>query len=135
MIAKKKKICKECGKETYIFSKGRCKSCSTKVSSPEAIRKKEEKTKRTKELHEFMYNWWLSWKHRNCQACGIKLPHEFSTANVDHLLGKKKYPELAFELNNLFLVCLDCHGLKEMGYPKDNHKAAIERAKVFFGKV
>jgi hypothetical protein len=30
MITKKKKICKDCGAETYIFSKGLCKACSVR---------------------------------------------------------------------------------------------------------
>ena len=30
MITKKKKICKDCGAETFIFSKGLCKACSVR---------------------------------------------------------------------------------------------------------
>ena len=30
MIPRKKKTCKECGKEDYIWSKGRCKPCASK---------------------------------------------------------------------------------------------------------
>ena len=30
MILRKKKICSVCGKETYIFSKGRCEGCAKK---------------------------------------------------------------------------------------------------------
>ena len=48
MITPKKKICSECQKESYIFSKGRCKPCAAKsYGKPKAISDKREKELKT----------------------------------------------------------------------------------------
>ncbi len=122
-MIKKKKICSFCKQEKYIWSKGKCKECTT-------YKKHTNKKFDTKELHNFMYEWWKTFgNYKHCMACNSLLPIDFSTANVDHLLPKNKYPELAFNTDNFFLVCFECHNLKEMGYPKEKHKYAIDKIK------
>ena len=80
----------------------------------------------TKKLHEFMKEWWESFgKYKKCMACSKLLPIDFSTINVDHLVSKKVYPQFAFDVNNFYLCCGDCHHAKELGFPKEHHKQAI----------
>lgn len=143
MIRQKKKICIKCGNETYIFSKGRCRSCTPnksikksynhikKISEKGKI-KKEAKTIRTKEIHQSMYNWWLKQEKNQCMSCGCKLPNEFHTWMVDHKIMKSKHPELALEEENFFLCCLSCHSSKENGFPSVIHKKAIDETKLKF---
>jgi ribosomal protein L37E len=45
MIERRKKICSVCGKESYIFSKGRCKSCSQKAYAKTAQNRSETTVK------------------------------------------------------------------------------------------
>jgi len=111
----------------------RSKKAINKISEKQKL-KNAEKSIKTKELHEFMYNWYLKQENKNCWACGSRLYGEFSTAWVDHLILKSKHPELAFEENNLYLCCLGCHSEKESGHPKKNHKEAIVNAREKYGK-
>jgi ribosomal protein L37E len=144
MIKQKKKLCVECGKEAYIFSKGRCKSCTPNKSikksynhikkiSEKGIERQKIKTENTKKLHEFMYQWYLKQNPKQCWACNTQLYGEFSTAWVDHLLMKSKHKDLEFEENNFFLCCLSCHSLKENGFPKPKHLEAINKVKEKYG--
>ena len=68
-MIKKKKICKKCSLETFIWSKNLCKNCFTKLNPPKKIQYKSakqklkdaDKVKRTKDL----YNWFLEvWNNR-----------------------------------------------------------------------
>lgn len=101
-----------------------------KVSEKGLIKRKEE-AERTKQLHLAMYKWWNSFgNYKRCMSCNCLLPMEFSTINVDHLLSKSKYPDLAFDEDNFFLCCAHCHTKKENGFPTDKHKQAIEKVKL-----
>lgn len=128
-----KKICKcGCGKEGVIWSKGMLKGCFLRLNPPKSIPKFKEgkvrKKKDTKEIHLAMMNWWKKQPNK-CMACGCSLPKEFHTWMVDHLLEKSKYPELAMDERNFFLVCFEDHERKTNGFPVPKHLEAIERAK------
>lgn len=43
-----------------------------------------------------------------CQACGAN-PHEGAVLNVDHILPRRLFPELALRLDNLQVLCGDCN--------------------------
>jgi 5-methylcytosine-specific restriction endonuclease McrA len=128
------KSCKKCD-FPKVWSKDLCKNCfnkqyNSKSNIKKTYKKHTNKKFDTKELHEFMYQWWNKFgDYKHCMACNTLLPKEFSTANVDHLLPKSQYPDLAFDETNFFLVCFDCHNLKEMGYPKEKHKEAYDKIK------
>ena len=77
-----------------------------------------------------MKEWWQKQSPNKCWACGCNLPSEFHTYMVDHLIEKSSYPELAFDTDNFYLCCLDCHNTKGNGFPKEHHKLAIEAAKL-----
>jgi 5-methylcytosine-specific restriction endonuclease McrA len=86
--------------------------------------KLKEKSEETRKLHIFMKEWFDKQNPKVCWSCGQRL-YEFSTAYVDHLLKKSKYPQFSMDEDNLFLCCLICHDSKENGHPKPKHKEAI----------
>jgi len=141
MLKNKKKICSGCGKEAYIFSKGKCKFCQPKKPlkskkkainkiSEKGLIKKKEKSERTKEIHQAMYNWWLKQPKNECMACGCKLPNDFHTWMVDHLIEKSTYPEFALDERNFFLICFEDHSAKTNGFARPKHIEAIRKAKI-----
>lgn len=102
-----------------------------KKVSPKALEKQLKKKEETKILHQFMKDWWSSFgDYKRCMACNCYLPREFSTANVDHLISKSKYPQFVLDVRNFFLCCLNCHHSKEMGFPLPKHKEAIDKIKL-----
>lgn len=133
------KKCKKCNNPRW--SKGMCKWHYLQEFPPKDLKKITEKqieknkikAEETKKLHQFMYNWWSKQSPKVCWACGIKLGNEFHTYMVDHLIEKSKRPDLTFEEDNLYLICLDDHACKTNGFPKEHHKKAIEKAKQIFG--
>lgn len=47
-------------------------------------------------------------KHgRRCQKCG-KTENDNTTIHVQHIKPKEDFPELAYEVDNLQVLCLDC---------------------------
>lgn len=80
----------------------------------------------------FEEHWKL--KPHICQSCGCRLLGENKSIYHDHLLehGRERYEHLKYEMDNLFLVCFDCHTKKGNGYPTEKHKEAIEIAKTIF---
>lgn len=87
-----------------------------------------EKKGKPNEVHLAMLAYWEKMPHI-CMACDRFIPGEFSTAYLDHLLPKSIFPEFAKDERNFFIVDLECHSCKEMGFPKPKHKAAIEKAR------
>lgn len=43
-----------------------------------------------------------------CQCCGAD-PEDGLTMHVDHIKPKSTHPELALDLNNLQILCIDCN--------------------------
>lgn len=125
-MEQKKKICKCCGKEKYIFSKGRCQLCANaayRAKEAEKPRKNysipritsKQKAKRATERDgygEFFkkhINIILS-QNKTCQECGAKL--QGLSAEVCHILSKSKSPEVATEDDNILYLCFygnSCH--------------------------
>ena len=143
----KRKTCTEDNCTNFIWKEGKCKQHLpfsnkglTKTKrlnkiSLQGLLKKVEKTIQTKKLHLFMKEWWDNLppeKRYKCWACGKSIGPEFSVAYVDHLIEKQPHPELAFEPDNLFNCCLNCHTSKGSGFPKENHLKAIIKAKEKF---
>lgn len=135
------KKCKHEGcKSTKIWSGGFCRFHTSyqptkksnkpiKKHSKKGLENREKKKENTKLVHEAMYNWWLKQPKNECMSCGCKLPKEFHTWMVDHLLEKSKYQQFDKDERNFFFCCLDCHTLKGNGFPTQKHKKAIEKAK------
>lgn len=53
----------------------------------------------------------LKLQGNHCKACG-KGPKKGACIQVDHILPRWIYPELAFDTNNLQILCSDCNSGK-----------------------
>jgi len=137
----KPKICKTCSRLVpNLWKNGECKSCSLisnlpkKIAkySPKGLENKGEKAIRDKKRIE----WYITdiWNKRPhyCESCGKWLGNEPLTLFFDHLIEKSSHPELEFEVENIILICSDEHSMKSNGFPSENHRKAIEKAKLRF---
>lgn len=119
MIARKKKICKNCKNESYIFSRGMCKICASSHRSRKFSTKKEigktsnREKKRQKAYKELRYTYLK--EHPICEVCSSSKAIE-----IHHKKGR-----IGDALYNHFLaVCRACHDwiennpkeAKELGY-------------------
>ena len=136
MIQKKKKNCKNCKTEQFIWKAGLCKSCSSILNPPKKISYKStkqkikdvEKREYTSKQFSMFYDIWAKRRHY-CESCGLWLGNEPLSIFFDHLLEKSKYEQFALMEENIFLCCSDCHTKKTNGFPTEKHKKAIENIK------
>lgn len=102
MIQRKKKICSECGMETFIWSHGRCKKCSVRPLKQVIHHVK----KPTGEYDMFLEIW--SERPHVSFVSGKLLDNYFGSklfVNLfSHLLPKGKYPEARLDKNNIVLL-------------------------------
>jgi len=129
----KDKLCKcGCGKTGKIWSKGMLKQCFfrlnpvkpikksslSKILSPKAIIKKEEKKERTKRLHA----WFISeiWEKRpHYSELSLKwLGNEPNTCFFHHIYSKSSHPDLEFIADNIIQLTADEHAEVEANSTK-----------------
>lgn len=138
-MIKKKKVCKNCNVEQFIWKAGLCKSCSSILNPPKKISYKSakqkikdiEKKEYTSKQFSMFYDIWAKRRHY-CESCGLWLGNEPLSIFFDHLLEKSKYEQFALMEENIFLCCYNCHSKKTNGFPTEKHKKAIEQAKIKF---
>ena len=114
MIKQKKKVCKSCQKENFIFSKERCKSCASKEDY-KSIPKQTTKNKIAKKEKSDLLKPFFQ-KHENiikskglcCQNCGSKLVASFW--EVAHILSKSRYKSIMTEDDNILYLCAGLSG-------------------------
>lgn len=112
MIPRKKKICKSCEKEDYIFSQGKCVRCAKK--SYEKVSKLSSKTKESIKASKIYYQVQLdSNKVKNkgkciCEECNKEIK-EPSGRNVSHIISAGANKALYLEPLNNFILCVPCH--------------------------
>ena len=109
------KKCKTCGKNCdgdYCF---RCKPRKPLLKTVFKVKKYQHKYNDTInkldaviEQWEFFYTIWKKRQHI-CENCSTPLGKEPLSYMFDHILEKSKYPELKFEEQNIWLLCLECH--------------------------
>lgn len=127
MIQKKKKNCKNCKTEQFIWKARLCKSCSSILNPPKKISYKSakqkikdvEKKNRTIKLHE----WFLelfdkhcledeNGKYVICFESGKKLYekyYKYNTSIYHHILEKNRYLEYEFEEWNIVFLSPEIH--------------------------
>jgi len=136
MIQKKKKNCKNCKTEQFIWKAGLCKSCSSILNPPKKISYKSakqkikdvEKKEYTNKQFEMFLNIWSKRRHY-CESCGLWLGNEPLSIFFDHLLEKSIYKEFALLEENIYLCCGECHTKKTNGFPTENHRKTIKNIK------
>lgn len=101
MIQAKKKLCKGCNKETYIWARGMCRYCQPKKS----INIKPKKPTGEKALFQALW----SIREHTCENCLEPLGNEACAQFFSHIQGKGAHAELRLDPKNIQILCRDCH--------------------------
>lgn len=101
MIQRKKKICKGCNTEQYLFSKGYCQRCAPKKQ----IKKTNKNAKRNQDFYDKAL---LESEGKDCENCGCPIPFPSAT-NVSHIVTKGSNSFLRSHPLNYFYLCHSCH--------------------------
>lgn len=122
-IINKKKKCKSCGRMDYIFSKGRCKQCSTQEDSKKRIDAHEEqetecgRAKKNNSGAEIQ-RWFLDRRDEmvgycaNCGKPSCKNDDKYYKHSIAHILPKAYFPSVATHPSNWIELCFwgnSCH--------------------------
>ena len=111
MIERKKKMCKSCNEEQYLWSRGRCKACAYKedgskkispISKNKTIEKKEKKEK----LDPYFF-YHIS-KCTRSENSGVPICSP-TKANICHLIDKGRHPSIMSNLDNAIYLTIDEH--------------------------
>jgi hypothetical protein len=116
MIQQKKKICKNCQTEQYIFSKGRCQKCATiEDSKPlkrgSTIKKQTDKNKANRKSQFAIREVYFSYHIERCKVSeesGVNI-HNPNRANICHLFPKSKHPSVQDSLGNVIYLTIQEH--------------------------
>lgn len=142
-IKPKKKICEVCGKESYIFSKGRCKPCTqnsytwetkelkpkTKVVFKSKARHRDSVKSKREGLGDFFQEKASLASGRNCENCHKPLQGGTSV-EIAHILSKSSYPEVCTNENNFLYLCQSCHNRFDEKDPRSMPIFDIAKQKV-----
>jgi hypothetical protein len=116
MIQQKKKICKNCQTEQYIFSKGRCQRCATIEDSKPlkrgtTINKQTDKNKAIRKSQSAIRDVYFDYHISNCKVSEHSGTTIFnpSRANICHLFDKARHPSVQGNLINCIYLTLDEH--------------------------
>lgn len=109
-----KKLCKGCGNETYLFSKGFCKQCTMrkgKKLTPSKSLKSKPKLEKEKDIELMTY----FEKHIEAlksfgvsEESGSPIPYP-TNINICHLLDKARHPSVATHLDNCIYLTWEEH--------------------------
>lgn len=132
-ITRKKKKCVQCGREEYIWSKGRCKKCSTSVTSPKKKQVKNNDYGFSSQQDMFEYIWEIS--NKKCFVSGQCLKHIYKTNKhfnmFAHVLPKGKYPKWKLNPHNIVLLHPDIHYLYDQGTEKQRLESGFNFNKLY----
>lgn len=114
----KKKECKVCGEQKFIWSRGRCKHC-TNIEKGASLKKfnpkaREERSESRSCLEDFYIRHIerISATKPKCLNCGVVLLGHVS--EVAHILPKSKYKSVQCDDDNVVDLCgflqNNCHG-------------------------
>lgn len=114
MIVQKKKICKTCQTEQYIFSHGNCKQCASKNYK---VNKVSEKQATTNKLLSDIYKM-MDTTEKKCFFCGC------TNKPLDHvhLIRRSYSAELIIHPLNIVFGCRECHTIFD---DKPNERSAL----------
>jgi len=110
MIQRKKKVCKTCETEQYLFSQGNCKFCASKTKKKVTYKgRSKAKIEKSKVLVPFFVEA-ISKAEDNpyCEETGEYIS-EPSSWNIAHIIPKSSNPEIM------------THPLNYMVYSKESH--------------
>lgn len=124
MIKKKKKVCKTCGEECYIWSKGNCRSCdaSSKTtstlqsknklkSSNKRIRKFNPKSREKRSKERSCLEVYFEYHIERCNSSDEtgKAIYNANRSSICHLLPKRTYKSVMCNIDNCVYLTLEEH--------------------------
>lgn len=127
--------CKTCGKNSegeYCFQHKPRKPLQQRGNKPSLTSKKGVSDGNIPQMKQFFMNYWRTHKPHVCENCNKHLGKEPLSYMFDHVLEKSKYPELAFEEENIMYLCLECHDKKTRGFYSDLIQERINYLKLKF---
>ena len=107
MIQRKKKICKGCGNEKYIFGKGLCSFCYSKTKKK--IKQISEHHKKTLDEYRPKRKAFLE----NRPMCELKLKGCMRVAECIHHMKSKHGKKMYLDENFWMASCIICNGTVE----------------------
>lgn len=127
-------VCKKCNlKKPIANSRGICVDCVYERNHQGKSRDQVSKERRVKKnivlksdmfaQDEQFYELCFNLKLQICEECGKKLPNIFRDENgkiiarhrYSHILPKSTYPRLRHNIDNINILCFDCHYKWEFG--------------------
>lgn len=105
MIQRKKKICKTCDTEQYLFSRGNCQRCAQKV----APKTKKNNAKRTERLSTFFPEAIRRAELNPYSIESGKFISNISHWNIAHILPKRSFKDLMDDQDNWILFTIEEH--------------------------
>jgi len=123
----------------------RGKALTSRKKTPMQIQENKESRDRMWELFEKHWDLEQRWVivdryksksvQRMCENCGDIIWGQNLSIYHHHILEKgiERYEHLKYEIENLMLLCGDCHTSVTNGYPGENVKIATEEAHKRFG--
>jgi hypothetical protein len=116
MVQQKKKICKNCQTEQYIFSKNRCQRCATIEDSKPlkrgcTIKQQTEKNKLYRKSQSTIRDVFFEYHIANCASSEHSGTIIFfpTRANCCHIFDKARHPSVQGNLINCVYLTLDEH--------------------------
>lgn len=102
MIQPKKKICKTCNTEQFLWARSECKFCSSK--NYKKINNVSHKQLDTDKILHQIYVQMDANPDKNCFFCG-------STTNLSHahLIRRSENREFIVRKSNIVHACIECH--------------------------
>lgn len=152
MLQQKKKVCKNCQTEQYIFSKGRCQRCATiedkkPLKRGSVISKQTEKNKLYRKSQSKIREVYFSYHIERCKVSeesGVSI-HNPTRANIAHIIDKGRHKSVQSHLDNFIYLTIQQHTDFDKLLFENNFEAleknfpnawgiAIERLKILLPK-
>lgn len=132
-IRPKYKPCKECLKDSLIWSKGRCMICSQKASNKPIQRKPMSRTFTASGELPLFKELWLRLERKSFVSG--KPIMEFHPIHFAHVVPKSTFPHLRLAPSNIVLLTEEEHSLYDQGTARQREKYAQENPNTDWSKL
>jgi 5-methylcytosine-specific restriction endonuclease McrA len=127
--------------KTTLKKSGTLKRSNLKAK-PKSAEEKQQQVEDIERMHKLFEEHWQLKKQKNlitglnywqCENCFTGIWGENKTLYHHHVLPKAKYPQYKYDIQNLVLLCQDCHSKTENGYPGEEVRKRTEQVKQKYG--
>lgn len=124
MIKRRKKPCKDCGQERYMFSRGRCQPCAKKTykkpgPAKDVVKKIDADTAFYQEIWDEREHYCVECVAKHGKNNHSHLGDEWKRFNFAHILGKGAHPKFRHIKDNITLLCYSHHSQLDAGKKKE----------------